>query len=812
MFFFSLLLCAAQSRAQQLSTVKIVPGSGAVRWTDKNLVSFSIMNAGEQLKGIYMEVICAASNGDVFYRAVSERFSLAPGTTASYQVPFPETETEILTHYFSQQDSASAEKSVLCEQFRQCVYLKSYDESEITLAAACEFRTQSPEEQKQSPEEKQGKKKGMGKPGSLLSFRGGQAEYFFQQSTGQYFGQETPLTTQYLTTSLKGDIAGIPLQAHLTFTNGTFHTRQLAQVIQFEFDPQEYRRRLEEKKNIRELQSAGKLEDIKRKTDSLDRYLRGLDQLFGSEKMIRSFDRLRELGSLDSSLTSGGSLLDTAGLRQALLRRKELKDSLPDEKYLRQMQQVYEQAEKYKSSLESLRKTYENIQKPDIPGSDTLEALRGKDRQTKEKLENMLSKVSNFGVGTVFYQLSEHTISGVPISGGTITLEPEGYFYSLTAGKIKRNTTFSNLPHEQNRSTTAWIAGIGREIRGLSVRLHYMQFNERPDSSRNSYKTNRLVPLNISYRPHKKWQIDVELAFSGTRSAFSKSTLAQELGEGISQQGFIPAQAAYERLGAAASLDLTYALGKNTWLVYRFRHLGENYESLAQPFLVSNQSGHELTMKQKLLKSKIRLDIGAVYQKRNFESNSYLRMQPRLKLAASFPRKPYLILSCIPTYIRVYNQERWTNVLSATSGYIYRFRQLTFNTFASYVVYNMSAGTKSSITTRSISETIDYRLLQYSLSLNRITSALGTEVSGSYLLSNSISMLILKNMTLTASHNYSDGRGNRRNGFGGGIGYTKKDSFSIRANYNQDLLVQYAPLTDLVRDITLFNLNVVKLW
>ncbi|MDP2424378.1 MAG: hypothetical protein Q8M23_08530, partial [Bacteroidales bacterium] len=336
-----------------------------------------------------------------------------------------------------------------------------------------------------------------------------------------------------------------------------------------------------------------------------------------------------------------------------------------------------------------------------VSGADTPEMNRLRD---PENLKNNLKQfgmisgaekffmgIRSLGIGTNYPMYSEYTLSGVPVTGVNIEINP-GVLYAAFAG-IGNQRGIDNLAYK--RSLYAGRGGFGKKegphvyLTGLYVKDHEgsirLDSASHPLAPRANYVFGTEVKLNF-------FEDKLSLQGEGAVAVLTRDTREPEF-EHENIPGFLK-NIIDPRISTSVDYSYSGKLAYNynasaTMVSLGIKMVGPGYTSLGVPNLRTDQFGYEAKIDQRLFKR--RTSVGTFFKQYNDNLIKWKRSTTTttaygVNLRLNFRRLPFLRLSYSP-----YSQENddinplrkvnnTTTVYTAMTGYSYKLGDLISST------------------------------------------------------------------------------------------------------------------------------------
>ncbi|MFZ1730476.1 MAG: hypothetical protein WAV84_10170 [Bacteroidota bacterium] len=309
--------------------------------------------------------------------------------------------------------------------------------------------------------------------------------------------------------------------------------------------------------------------------------------------------------------------------------------------------------------------------------------------------EKLFMSIRSLGIGTNYPSYSDHTLSGVPVTGLNLELNPGILYTAFTASRNQRPVDNSAYL----RNLYAGRLGVGKQ------EASHLYFNGLYVSDDNS--SIRLDPTNITLTPRENYVFGME----GTLNLFSEhltlegegamSLLTRDTRDPEFASSAIPSfvrDLTKPRL--SSSVDYMYTgrfvytnMESATKVSAGLKMIGPGYASLGVPNLRTDQFGYEAKYDQRLFNRHVTL--GSFFRMYNdnlieWKSSTTTMTAYGVNLGLNFPRLPYLRVSYSPISQKndasdpLYKFE--TNMLMTTvmTGYSYSIGSVNASTSLAY--------------------------------------------------------------------------------------------------------------------------------
>ncbi len=291
------------------------------------------------------------------------------------------------------------------------------------------------------------------------------------------------------------------------------------------------------------------------------------------------------------------------------------------------------------------------------------------------KGETLLNAINKFSFGTVFPNLSDFTLAGIPVNGLDLEFSPGPLVFKFVHGESRRAVPIQDLSTASyRREVSGGSIGLSKESLGsLSVSYSGQRDDENSINPRDSLFAYYRKPV-----ANKVASIHGELMLFKKRvrlkGEYSRSHYMPDIGETgaehfnvlggdslpvsrnwvseMLEQGngadFFTGQAAKGELAVDFFKGRTKATGT-------FEHIGSGFRSLGVPFLLTGVDGFDLKLAQSLLKRKITVTLNGKYFWSNSDSTDLnaVDMGNQLALGAKidvrFPKLPSFSVGYNPT-------------------------------------------------------------------------------------------------------------------------------------------------------------------
>ncbi|MBU2445640.1 MAG: hypothetical protein KJ666_08720 [Bacteroidetes bacterium] len=305
--------------------------------------------------------------------------------------------------------------------------------------------------------------------------------------------------------------------------------------------------------------------------------------------------------------------------------------------------------------------------------------------------EKFFMSIRSFGIGTNYPSYSEYTLSGVPVTGVNIEINPGIFYAAFTASANQRGIDNSSY----SRSLYAGRIGLGKK-EGTHLYFTGLYAKDDEGSIRLDSANNTLTPkANYVFGTEAKLNLfgDIlSLQGEGALAVLTRDTRDPEL-EHKSIPGWVK-NLVDPRISTSFDYSYSGKLAFNndasaTMVSLGIKMVGPGYTSLGVPNLRTDQFGYEAKFDQRFFER--RVSVGTFFKRYNDNLIKWKRSTTTttaygVNLGFTFPRIPFLRLSYSP-----YSQknddlnplrkvDNTTSVYSVMTGYSYRLGNLNSST------------------------------------------------------------------------------------------------------------------------------------
>ena len=307
----------------------------------------------------------------------------------------------------------------------------------------------------------------------------------------------------------------------------------------------------------------------------------------------------------------------------------------------------------------------------------------------KVNLPSFVFMISNVEFGTCYPYFSPYSLSGVPVSGGVVELNPGIFHLEGTRGQLQRSVDWSDTTYTEyayRRDLTAFSLGFGKsEV----SHLHFIFMHSTDD-------TNSVDPLLLPaysdsdsveiVKPMENYVVGIDFKLDFLEEGFYIES--ELLGTEVTRDVRMPALS-YEdvpsiitdlfkpRLSSAFDVAFTVNSGLNiynTEIYGSFSVIGPGFQSFGNPYLRNDFYGYETGIKQNLFNNSMFLYGSLSADKDNLlgmkgsitSFNSY-----EVGVGFNFTNLPYVDFSLTPYKERndSLGLDRSSNMYSVNTGY-----------------------------------------------------------------------------------------------------------------------------------------------
>lgn len=321
--------------------------------------------------------------------------------------------------------------------------------------------------------------------------------------------------------------------------------------------------------------------------------------------------------------------------------------------------------------------------------------LEKKVNETISGMEKMLLGIDAFGIGTNYPSYSEYTLSGVPVTGINLEVNPGIFYLAFAASNNKRG--IENTAYQ--RSLFAGRIGLGKKDG-----THFFLTGVYAKDNENSIT---VLPDNLTLTPHANYIFGAETKISmfdshlniegeGNASVLTRDTRDAGL-EIDAVPGFVKRMITPK---ISTSFDYSYAgkvsfnnTASATKISFGIKMVGPGYTSLGAPNLRSDQLAYEAKLDQAFLSK--RISVGAFFKTSHDNLITWKSSTTRVtsfgvNMGLNFPSLPFIQFSYSPFKQKnddanpLQKVDNKTTMISAVTGYIFMIDQFNFSTNVSY--------------------------------------------------------------------------------------------------------------------------------
>jgi hypothetical protein len=314
------------------------------------------------------------------------------------------------------------------------------------------------------------------------------------------------------------------------------------------------------------------------------------------------------------------------------------------------------------------------------------------EKMLREKVPNVpgiVFAISNVEFGTCYPYFTPYTLSGVPVSGGVVELNPGIFHLEGTMGKLQRSVDWSDTTYTEyayERSLAAFSVGFGKKD---APHLHFIYMHSSDDTASVAPS---LIPFYTDsdsvevIKPMENYLVGLDLGFALFDNRFYIES--EIIGTEVTRDVRLPALS-YEdvpsfltdlfkpRLSSAFELSLKVNSSiniSNTEISGSFGMIGPNFESFGNPYLRNDVLSYEAGIKQNFFSSSIFLFASLLREKDNLlgtKSSTTTFNSYELGIGFNFTSLPYLEFSYSPYSERddSLGLDRSSNMFSVNTGY-----------------------------------------------------------------------------------------------------------------------------------------------
>jgi hypothetical protein len=378
------------------------------------------------------------------------------------------------------------------------------------------------------------------------------------------------------------------------------------------------------------------------------------------------------------------------------------------------------------SRLEGKIEELESSATAGVPGADPEELNRLKDPENlKDNLdrfgmisgaEKFFMSIRSLGVGTNYPSYSEYTLSGVPVTGVNIEINPGIFYAAFTASANQRGIDNSSY----SRSLYAGRIGLGKKE---GTHLYFTGLYAKDDEG-----SIKLDPANNTLTPKANYVFGTEaklnlfgdklsLQGEGALAVLTRDTRDPEL-EHKSIPGWVK-NLVHPRISTSFDYSYSGKLAFNndasaTRISLGIKMIGPGYTSLGVPNLRTDQFGYEGKIDQRLFENKF--SIGTFFKQYKDNLIQWKRSTTKttafgINAGLNLPRLPFLRVTYSPYFQKnddpnpARQIDNSTTMYSAMTGYSYPIAGL--NSSSSFAFSHQQSKTNTGIA--------DYRTDSYML-------------------------------------------------------------------------------------------------
>ncbi len=307
----------------------------------------------------------------------------------------------------------------------------------------------------------------------------------------------------------------------------------------------------------------------------------------------------------------------------------------------------------------------------------------------KVNLPSFVFTISNVEFGTCYPSFSPYTLSGVPVSGGVVELNPGIFHMEGTKGKLQRSvdwsdTTYTDYAYERN--LTAFSVGFGKKE---APHLHFIYMHSGDDTSSvdplflPAYSDSDSVEI---VKPKENYVVGIDFRLDFLEEGFYIES--EIVGTEVTRDVRMPALS-YEdvpsfltdlfkpRLSSAFDVAFNVNSGLNiydTEIYGSVNMAGPGFESFGNPYLRNDFLGYEAGIKQNFF-SKSMFLYGSLANDRDnllgMKGSTTAFNSFELGVGFNFTNLPYLDFSYTP-YSEINDSlglDRSSDMYSVNTGY-----------------------------------------------------------------------------------------------------------------------------------------------
>jgi hypothetical protein len=321
------------------------------------------------------------------------------------------------------------------------------------------------------------------------------------------------------------------------------------------------------------------------------------------------------------------------------------------------------------------------------------------DQMLRDKVPGVPSivfAISNIEFGTCYPYFTPYTLSGVPVSGGVVELNPGIFHLEGTMGTLQRSVDWSDTTtteYAYERSLTAFSVGFGKKD---APHLHFIYLQSVDDTAS---VAPALIPFYTDSdsveitKPMENYVVGIDLGFSLFENRF---TIESEIiGTEVTRDVRLPVIVYEEvpsfltdvfkpRLSSAFDLALTVKSSLNiayTEISGSFGMIGPNFESFGNPYLRNDALFYQAGIKQNFFNNSMFLIASLDKEKDNLlgtKSSTTSFDSYEFGIGFNFTSLPYLEFSYTPYSERddSLGLDRNSNMFSVNTGYSFNLWNL----------------------------------------------------------------------------------------------------------------------------------------
>jgi len=315
----------------------------------------------------------------------------------------------------------------------------------------------------------------------------------------------------------------------------------------------------------------------------------------------------------------------------------------------------------------------------------------------KVNLPSFVFAISNVEFGTCYPYFTPYTLSGVPVSGGVVELNPGIFHLEGTKGKLRRSvdwsdTTYTDYAYE--RDLTAFSVGFGKRE---APHLHFIYMHSGDDTASvdplfvPAYSDSDSVEI---VRPMENYVVGIDFKLDFLDNGFYIES--EIVGTEVTRDVRMPALT-YEdvpsvlmdlfkpRLSSAFDVAFNVNSGLNIYDTEIYGSVGmagPGFESFGNPYLRNDFLGYEAGIKQNFF-NKSMFFYGSLTNDRDnllgLKGSTTAFNSFELGIGFNFTNLPYLDFSYAP-YREINDSlglDRSSNMYSVNTGYDITFSDIT---------------------------------------------------------------------------------------------------------------------------------------